>query len=158
MSAIQNWSIVICLAALIAALFQSLTPDGAMERMMKFVIGAFIIAALITPLTSTIPQLSLDLLEGQEALQENNTEFSSKVDQQLMDASQASITNLVTAELGRINIKCKNVSVDMDTNEDGSIVINQIHVKIISGNCGKAQQHLQEVLGLKTEVTSDGSE
>ena len=45
-----------------------------------------IIAVMITPLTSTIPQLSLDLLEGQEALQENNTEFSSKVDQQLMDA------------------------------------------------------------------------
>ena len=45
MSEIREWASVICMSALAAALLQSLAPSGTMERMAKFVIGAFIICA-----------------------------------------------------------------------------------------------------------------
>ena len=41
MGAVREWSAAICLAALAAALLQGLAPSGAMERMVKLVLGAF---------------------------------------------------------------------------------------------------------------------
>ena len=61
MSGIREWTTVICLAALVAAVLQSLVPNGSMERMAKFVIGAFVICALISPLSKMIPQIGVTL-------------------------------------------------------------------------------------------------
>ncbi|MGC7323198.1 stage III sporulation protein AF, partial [Mycobacteroides abscessus subsp. massiliense] len=55
---IQQWTAVICLAALVAALAQTLIPAGSMERMGKFVVGAFIICVMIAPVSKIVPQIS----------------------------------------------------------------------------------------------------
>ena len=59
MGAVREWSAAICLAALAAALLQGLAPSGAMERMVKLVLGAFVLCALAMPLKNLGMQLSL---------------------------------------------------------------------------------------------------
>lgn len=157
MSGIREWTTVICLAALSAAMLQSLAPDGSMERMAKFVIGAFVICALISPLAKLCPQIGT-VLRGSGTAPEESTRLQSAVERQTRTAAEESIRNLVTAELGGIRIKCKNVAVRMDTNEDGSISIIKVIVVLDKENaadCSKAAALLEKDLGLKMEVTAD---
>jgi stage III sporulation protein AF len=158
MNAVKEWSAVICMAALIAAMLQNLVPSGSMQRMVKFVIGVFIICVLIVPLKKITPIIQLDIDEDTNSI--NNSQLKNTVDNQYSLAVKESITNLVMTELNSINIKCKNVNVIMDTNEDKCISINKVVVNLAKGydsECKKAENHLEKVLGLKTEVTSDGS-
>lgn len=156
MSGIREWTTVICLAALVAAMLQSLVPNGSMERMAKFVIGAFVICALISPLSRVLPKIGVTL-KSEETVSEN-TRLQSAVEGQVRSAAKASITNLVAAELSDIHMKCKNVDVDMDTNEDGSISITKVKVVLDKENasgCKQAAAWLEKELGLKMEVTAD---
>jgi hypothetical protein len=156
MNGIREWTTVICLAALVAAMLQSLVPNGSMERMAKFVIGAFVICALISPLSRIIPKIGLSL-RGTDTVSES-TRLQSTVEQQVRTATQESITNLVAAELSGIQMKCKNVTVDMDTNDDGSISITKVIVVLDKENaadCQRAAAYLEKELGLKMEVTAD---
>lgn len=156
MNDIREWTTVICLAALVAAMLQSLVPNGSMERMAKFVIGAFVICALISPLSRIIPKIGVSL-RGTDTVPEG-TRLQSTVEQQVRTAAQESITNLVAAELSGIQMKCKNVTVDMDTNDDGSISITKVIVVLDKENaadCQRAAAYLEKELGLKMEVTAD---
>lgn len=157
MNAVKAWSAAICMAALAAALLRNLTPNGPMERMIRFVIGAFVICVMLPPIAGALPQLSAGLQES--AVTAPDTRLQNTVSSQLSDAAEQSIRNLVVAELERVNIKCENVSVIMDTRENGSISINRVVVKLAKGygaSCNFAAGHLEKVLGLKMEVTADG--
>ncbi|MBW7573466.1 stage III sporulation protein AF [Caproiciproducens faecalis] len=159
MNAVREWSAAICMAALVAAMLQGLVPNGSMERMVKFVIGAFVICALIVPLAKIAPKISMSFQE--DAGSPANSQLEKTVEKQYSAAAQESITNLVVTELNNINIKCKNVNVIMDTNEDGSISINKVVVILAKGygaDCEKASAQLEKTLGLKMEVSSDESE
>ena len=156
MSSVKEWSAAICMAALAAAMLQSLVPNGSMERMVKFVIGAFVICAMIQPISKIVPQINLNLQETSK--NPVNSELAGTVENQLTSAAQDSIKNLVFTELNKLNIKCENVNAIMDTNEDGSISINKVVVilaKGYDGDCKKASDHLEKTLGLKMEVTAD---
>lgn len=157
MSGIREWATVICLAALSAAMLQSLVPSGSMERMAKFVIGAFIICALILPISKAAPQINAVLkMEGRPA--KENLTLNSTVNKQFEEAARQSITGLVQSELTRMGIFCKNVQVIMDTDDNGSISINKVIVTLdgeeASGHAGVSSA-LEKTLGIKTEVVSD---
>jgi hypothetical protein len=160
MKEIQQWTMVICLAALTASLAQSILPAGSMERMGKFVVGAFIICVMVSPLSKFAPQIRMSINSGGDWKASQNTQLQTTVNDQLKQATQESIQNLVTAELARIQIKCKNVSVIMDTKEDGRISINKVIVTLPKKDVAKtktAQDYLVKELGLQTEVVADGS-
>ena len=158
MNSVREWSAMICLAGLVAAIVQGLMPSGSMERIAKFVLGAFIICVLIGPLTSAIPKISLSMGSGGGTAQ-HNKELDSALNDQVREAAQKSITGLVVSELGRIGVKCKNVRVDMDTNKDGSISITKITVTLeakYAAEREKASDYLKKELGIQTEVVADG--
>jgi hypothetical protein len=157
MKEIRQWATIICLAALAAALLQSMIPNGTMERMARFVIGAFVICALIFPISKTIPKLKLNWQYNSQA-ESQNSGFQSTVEDQIRSAAQQSIANLVTAQLNSINIKCKNVTVSMDTDENGRISINKVIVVLKKRNaadCKRASASLEKTTGLKMEVVPD---
>ncbi|WP_411676761.1 stage III sporulation protein AF [Caproicibacter sp.] len=157
MNGVREWATVICLAALSAAMLQSLVPNGSMERMARFVIGAFIICALVAPISKAVPQIRAGL-ETENHPAKENERLNSTVDRQFEDAAQQSITGLVHSELKRMGINCKNVQVIMDTDENGSISINKVVVTVdgeaASGRAGVSSA-LEKTLGIKTEVVSN---
>lgn len=159
MKEIQQWTAVICLAALTASLAQSMLPAGQMERMGRFVVGAFMICVMIAPLSNLPAQLRLSAGGTAEKAPAQNEQLESTVNSQMAEASQKSISGLVTAELARLRIKCKNVRVVMDTNRDGRISITKVIVTLEAKDAAQArtaQNYLEKELGLKTEVVTDG--
>ena len=158
MSEVREWTAVICLAAIVAAVVQSMVPNGSMERMAKFVIGAFVLCAMILPITKLMPSLKLQLDRNTQAAKPN-TQLESTVNRQYSSAVQQSVTNLVAAELSRMGIKCKNVEVVINTNQNGSISITKVIVTLDDKNAAdrqKAAEALEKALGLKMEVVSNG--
>lgn len=159
MKAIQQWTAVICFAALAAALARSLLPPGPMERMGRFVVGALMICAMISPLSRFVPSLRVSVPDAGSASSAQNEALSSAVDGVQEEATRKSVARLVQAELGEIGVKCKNVRVDMDRSESDRIVINKIVVTLNAKEAkeaGTAKEHLEKELGLKTEVVADG--
>lgn len=159
MKGIQQWTAIICFAALAAALARSLLPSGPMERMGRFVAGALMICAMISPISKFVPQLRLSAPSAGSASSVQNEDLSSAVGDAQEEAAEGSIARLVQAELARIGIKCKNVRADMDRSEDDSIVINKIIVTLDGKDAegaGTAKEYLEKELGLKTEVVANG--
>lgn len=157
MNGVREWAAVICMAALAAAMLQSLAPGGSMERMARFVIGAFVICAMIAPISKALPQLRLGLERVSPGAREDGR-LNSTVKRQYRDAAEQSVKGLVAAEVGRMGIKCKNVQVIMDTDENGSISITKVVVTIGKESAaGRANvsSALQKTLGIQTEVVSD---
>ena len=64
MKEMQQWTLVICLAALAASLAQSLLPAGTMEHMGKFVVGAFMICVIIAPISKIVPQIKVNMADS----------------------------------------------------------------------------------------------
>lgn len=159
MKVIQQWTLIICLASLTAALVQSILPNGSMERMGRFVMGAFLICAMIEPLSKFIPSLRVSLQSSANSASQENTEIQSTVNSEMKEEAEKSVTRLVMAELARTGIKCKNVQVDMDTTAGSSINISKVIVRLNKSDAAKttaAKEYLEKELGLKTEVVTDG--
>ena len=158
MNGVREWAAVICMAALTAAMLQNLVPNGSMERMARFVIGAFVICAMIAPISKTLPQLRVAMDRGSPSGGQNAGRLNSTVERQYRDAAERSVKGLVAAELGRMGIKCKNVRVIMDTDENGSISITKVVATIgkeSAAKRGTTSAALQKTLGIQTEVVSD---
>ena len=43
MSGVQSWAISVCFTVIAASILQYISPNGAMERVMKLVLGAFVL-------------------------------------------------------------------------------------------------------------------
>lgn len=158
MSGVREWAVVICMSVLAAALIQYFSPGGSMEKMLRLILGAFFICAFLFPLGNTLPQMALEVQASAEPAQIPE-EFAEEVDRQREEAVKSSLTSLVVKELFQIGINCENVVCNMDTNEDGSIVINKVVVTLpteYKDRCEEVSTRLEKTLGMETEVTADG--
>lgn len=158
MKDIRQWASAICMVSLAAAILQSILPQGAMERMGRFVVGAFFLCAVIAPAAGFVSGLSLTLCRASADSGTQSAKMESTVNTQVAEESRKSVERLVTAELARKGIACKNVSAVMDTGTEGSISISKVTVRLSAKDAkrtGEAQEYLEKELGLKTEVTAD---
>lgn len=158
MSGIREWSSVIVLAALAAGILQYLMPTGSMEKVTRLVIGAFVICSILLPVGRLTQQFDVQTFaQGSDAAVPNQ-QYQDTVNQQTMEAAQSSVRTIVIAALSEKGIQCKNVTLSMDTNEDGRISITKVFVSLDQKESGKLQETkklLEQELGLTTEVTAD---
>ena len=59
MNAVRTWSLAICFAVLAVAVLQYLAPPGSMEKMIRYVTGAFLVCAMAFSLKSVLPKIPL---------------------------------------------------------------------------------------------------
>lgn len=158
MNAVQTWSLSVCFSVLAISLLRYFVPRGSMERMIRFVTGTFLVCSILFPLRDILPRLP-DLFQL-SAHTEEYTDFSSFVEEQESRAVEDSIQNLVKTELKEMGISCKNIRVDMDIAENGSIGINRIQVELDPGYEGYGmlvRSELTERLGVEVEVAHEGN-
>ena len=155
MNAVRTWSAAICFAVLAAAVLRYLAPPGSMEKMLRYVTGAFLVCAMAFSLKSVLPQIpsffSLSFRYDEPA------DFSSFVEEQSLAAAQESVERLTEAELKKMGISHKNIHADMDKQEDGSIGITRIQIWLESGYEGygaRVESELSGAFGVPVEVVS----
>ena len=154
MDGIREWTTVLCITAVIAVMFELLSPSGKMEKMMRFALGAFLICALLVPLTGTATQISIDFSTG-EVTQPELSEFQNRVDAQTEQAITTNLQTLALQALAEEGITPQKMDVRMDRLEDDSISITEIVLYLESKDqycAGSAKQILESELGISTEV------
>lgn len=157
MESVQAWAAGVCFTVTAAALLQYLSPNGAMERVMKLVLGAFVLCGVLLPILTLLPQLANGFDVSVDNTQVTSIDLTDTVDSQIYTAAQAGVQNVVTTALVQAGITCKNVALVMDKNDDGSISISKVLVTVsgVSASQAVIEQQLSSILGLQTEVIID---
>lgn len=158
MNGVIQWATVVCLAAVVGAMVELVTPSGRMEKMVRFVLGAFMICAIITPLTGTAFKITFDFSATSSQNQEAMDSFQQQLDQQTLQVAAGNIKALAQEALQEEGITPQKIEVFMDTSDKDSISITNLMVSLDQSEEGsrvKARQILESKLGLPTEVTID---
>lgn len=149
MTGVREWSVILCLSALASCMLEMIIPSGRIEKIMRFVLGGFLLCAMISPLQNLNFQFpSLDI-SGSEQVQG----FSVKFERQVVNAAKDNVEALVGQRLREAQIPYKKVEAVMDTSSSDSIGISKLIVttddpedKIL------IQKYLEEKLQIQTEV------
>ena len=155
MNAVYQWATVVCLAAIVGAMIELITPIGRMEKMVRFVLGAFMICAMIAPFTSTAIKITFDLPTENSIRQEDTSSFQQGLDQQILTVAADNIRALAVEELGKEQIVPQKIEVNMDTSDKESISIINVVVYLEEDQKEtqrKARQVLEDGLGLPVEI------
>ncbi len=158
MDGVRQWALGICLTVLVNAVVQYLIPSGSMEKMLRLVLGAFVLCGILVPLVQVLPNIEWEV-EDIPAAYEQAGDFTESVDQQVLSQAEQNIRILVAQELQKRGVACENIAVFMDRNEDGSIRMDKVVVTL--GKDGQNQApglapDLENTLGIQTEVVIDG--
>ncbi len=155
MSEITGWASAICFAALACVMLEFLSPSGKMEKMVRFVLSAFMLCALFKPM------LDISKIKFEFDISKKNdykvSGIKKGLENQAMSIAASNIEKLVENEMEKIKITPKKIQVIMDTSDVNSISINRLIIKIDKKNLDRQEEVKQLVykeLGLVVEVTS----
>lgn len=156
MEAVQDWAAALCLTALSAALLERLSPGGSMEKIFRFVLGAFVLCGLVAPLGEFLPAAA-ESIPAWSAQGEAGS-FEQSVDTQILQAAKSNLRQVIAGEIYQMGYTCDEIEIFMDIAQDGRIVINKVAVSLCASEeeCALAQARLEKATGLKTEVTAYG--
>ena len=87
--------------------------------MLRFVLGAFLLCGILLPVGKGLPDLEFDV-QASASVSQDEQQFKDAVDRQFYEAARNGISSVVAGELYKMGIKCENVDLMMDTNEDSS--------------------------------------
>ena len=149
MNGIKEWSAILCLAALASCMLEMIIPSGRMEKIMRFVLGGFLLCAMISPISNLdfhFPDLEVS---GSSQAQS----FSAHFEQQVVDAARDNVEGLVGQKLREAQIPYKKVEAVMDTSSSDSIGISKLIVTTDNPEDKiRIQKYLEEHLQIQTEV------
>lgn len=158
MNGVMQWATVVCLAAVVGAMIELITPTGRMEKMVRFVLGGFMICAIITPLTGTATKITFDLPAQTWQSQETAASFQEDLNEQVLQVAANNIKELAVEALQKEHITAQKIEVFMDTSDESGISINNLVVTLDEsrrGDQAQVKKILENTLGLPTEVSID---
>ncbi|HIZ83347.1 MAG TPA: stage III sporulation protein AF [Firmicutes bacterium] len=159
MDAIKSMAMAFCGAAVAAGVVSMLLPSGKMEKVMRMLLGFFLIAAVLSPIMG-VDEINWSLPDSPSADGDAAASaLSQTVADQELQAVKDTLSGQITGALEGLGIFGAEVVLDMDIDEDGRISIRQTEVYLPAGT-GKAPQavqaSLQDSLGIEAEVYGDG--
>ncbi|HHZ05690.1 MAG TPA: hypothetical protein GX401_02705 [Clostridiales bacterium] len=156
MDNVAQWATVICIAAVVCMLFELLSPNGNMEKIMRFVLGLFMLCAIVIPLTQMVFNINIDLSQI-DSNSINQSEVIDKVNSQSVDIGKETVISLVKQCLAEQNAEAKKIEVSMDKKEDNSISIVLVTVyldDIYKEDIVNIKTKLQDKLGIDVKIVT----
>lgn len=155
MSLVKGWSSIICITALLGSLVEIIIPPGHMERIARFIFGAFMICTIIISFSKTLKSAPLKL-DFDTKTSKISKDMSEEIQGQFKKLSSKEIEGIIADILIKNDIKYKKIDVIMDMNEDLSISIIRISLILSKDNLTKAdiaKSIIKENLGLETDIS-----
>lgn len=157
MQFVNNFSMSVCIIAILSSIFEFLSPAGNMKKIMQFVIAIFVIFSLSFPILNGVNNFNLNLLNITQSSE--NSEINSSINDLYIKTSEEKINKLVDKTLRENEISAENIETNMDINEDGSIDINIITIylnKTEKDKSLKAKSIVKNQLNLNCEIKISG--
>ncbi|MEE0930336.1 MAG: stage III sporulation protein AF [Acutalibacteraceae bacterium] len=152
MQEITLWANAVCAVAIVCAIFEMLAPNGNVSKMLNFVLGLFLVVAVLVPFTNLIKLGTIE--DNNIDIKQEEITFSEQVGDLTIACGKSVIENLVADCLKEKEIKYKKIQVNMDSSTGNSIDI--IKVKIYLSTTYRNQiTEIQNIVKEKTGITPD---
>lgn len=152
MSAITSWATAVCIVAVICSLYDMLIPDGNTSKMLDFVLGMFLIVAILIPFVNIVKSEPLNF----KNIEFNSKDFTMSTENEdlIVDIGKSTVEKIISDSLKEKNISYKKIVIDMDSSNGNSIDI--IRAKIYVENSYRNQIiDIQNIVKEKTGITPD---
>lgn len=152
MNAITSWATAVCIVAIICAIYDMLVPEGSTSKMLNFVLGMFLIVAILIPFVNIVKSEPLNFKD----IKFNSEEFtlSEENNNLTLAVGKSTVEKIISDSLKEKDIICKKIVVDMDSSNGNSIDI--IRAKIyIESDYRNQLIDIQKVVKEKTGITPD---
>lgn len=150
MIVLKNWAMILSFAFIIVAIFEMISPNEKMGKIVKVVLNLFILLILIFPLKTISNKINLGF-----KFNENNEIQNEKFKEEIKNQTKRVFEDELKIKVKKIgeeeNIKIKKVKIFMDINEDNCISIKKIEVFIQNKDLDK-RRYLEEKLTEKLRV------
>lgn len=154
MNAVKSWTMTICLISIICTIAEILLPSGKMEKILKVVLGVFMLSSLLVSFKNTFANINFNAKKPENFIKEEG-KLKDTMDTQTKIAAQKNLKLAVEKFLKKINVKPQKIDVFMDTDEKNCISIKKIQVYLLRSDASKkdvVKNELEKKLELKIEV------
>ena len=154
MDAVASWAIAICICAAAGLLLELMAPNGAMDKILRFVLGAFMLCAVLFPAGNMVQGINRQL-QSIDFDSSTSTRFSEKVEEQSQQVAKTSVISLVEACIEKTGAEAEKIELTMDSGEDGRISIILVTVSVkpeYKEQQLKIKASIEEELGLDAKI------
>lgn len=157
MNVIRNFGIVICIITIACSIIEFIYPNGNMEKIVKFVMSAFIIYTLVFSISNMAKISIYDFLstDKNKISKEQDNQFINKISEQTNDNMTRNLLPIIKKHLDSINVTAKKINVIMDTEDKSSISIIKVLIYLDKDNIKfeeEVKKMINENIGLTSEV------
>lgn len=152
MEGLTSWATAVCAVAVICTLFEMLAPSGNVSKMLHFVLGLFLVVAVLVPLASIInsDSLNFDSIE----FKEEDFTLSEQVGNLTIASGKSAIEKLVAQCMEEKEIPYKKITVSMDSSNGNSIDIIRVEI-YVSSEYRNSLMEIQNAVKEKAGITPD---
>lgn len=155
MTQVQQWAGGLCLLILVTTVIQYILPGGVMQRSVKLVLGGFVVLGVIVPLTQLVSSNSWELPNFEQSATMTIDTYITQTNTRILEQAEGNVAAVIADQLAQRGISAENIAVNMDSNEDNSIVIEKAVVTLSSedtANAEEIRERLQNILEIPVEV------
>ncbi len=159
-----QWSTLICLSSAVCVIISLILPSGKMEKSLRMVLGVFLIACIISPLSDGIPHFKFKSTTF-EKTPKPAINFVKNLDEQFKALAEQNLKQHIKQILEQFNIENEKIELFMDTNKDECISISKCKIyitpqskpenpefQITQAEVLKIKKELEKRLNIQTEV------
>ena len=155
MEVIRDWALTICITAIGGAIFSILTPNNNSEKLIRFVCCLFFLSAVISPIITN--PVNFDISSAMEYTMPglDDNALQEGVKNQTEKAAERVIYTAAEKILHENSIKVKKIEINININEDNSILINRLAVhidEIFKNNIEEIKDLLEKEVGIEPEI------
>lgn len=152
MSVISSWATSVCTVAIICALFDMLVPEGNTTKMLNFVLGTFLVVAIIIPFVDIVKSGSFKVDDIR--FDDSNYTLTQQNEDLTLEVGKSTIENIIAKVLQEKNIAYKKIVINMDSSTNKSIDIIRAEIYINSTNRNRLVE-IQSIVKEQTGITPD---
>ncbi len=152
MENVNSWAVSIIVCSVLVCITELFSDGGNLHKTVRFVIGAFILSALIFPLKDTLFDDSLNI--GDNVYDSIN--YTDDISEMRKKMLKNEVAELIERTLKENDIGTSSVDVSLVTDND--YTINDISADVVLGSgykskASKAQELITSKLGLRSTVS-----
>lgn len=138
MEMLKSWAVNIAAACLVCAVIDFFSPDGGIQRSVKFIISVFMVLMFVSPLKDidfSVPEYT----EGVEGFV-SEYEYENQLEQQVADSLSAQIKGEIAAYLKEKAMDEHEIEVGINIDSKKNISIERVKIGLALKDMDKAQE------------------
>lgn len=154
MDELMKWATGICISSAVVCIVELFITDMALEKTVRYVLGALMLCSVIVPLGSIIGDFRADFGN----VVEYSGELPQEISEQRIEYLESEIKKLIENKLGEENIFPVNTEVNMDIDESNCISMIRAEIVLEKKDIYSAKRvkEIAEELGIECRVSVVG--